>query len=99
MKPAKLLAKALALLLALFPIASVAAENDAHPTLDWIQPGSNQTHFVLAESGHRIAMWGVNYDHDGEGRLLEDYWENHWNTIVDDFPPLIAALEGILGEG
>ena len=30
-------------------------------------------------------MWGVNYDHDGEGRLLEDYWQTEWETVVADF--------------
>ncbi len=30
---------------------------------------------------------GVNYDHDsqGEGRLLEDYWIDEWETVRGDF--------------
>jgi hypothetical protein len=32
-------------------------------------------------------VWGVNYDHDsqGNGRLLEDYWETEWDTVQADF--------------
>jgi hypothetical protein len=43
--------------------------------------------FVLAESGRPFRVWGVNYDHDsqGDGRLLEDYWENEWETVRGDF--------------
>lgn len=26
-----------------------------------------------------------NYDHDDDGRLLEDYWQDEWPTVVEDF--------------
>ncbi|HSH93946.1 MAG TPA: hypothetical protein VK968_07360, partial [Roseimicrobium sp.] len=38
-------------------------------TLDWIQPSKDGTHFVAAASGKRFVAWGVNYDHDDDGRL------------------------------
>lgn len=44
--------------------------------------------FVLAGSGQPFRVWGVNYDHDstGEnGRLLEDYWYDEWETVCADF--------------
>jgi hypothetical protein len=44
--------------------------------------------FVLAESGRPFRVWGVNYDHDSQGdngRLLEDYWEEEWETVARDF--------------
>ncbi len=43
--------------------------------------------FVLAGSGHPFFVWGVNYDRDsqGEGRLLEDYWTDEWEAVVEDF--------------
>jgi len=33
-------------------------------------------------------VWGVNYDHDSaepNGRLIEDYWMDEWDTVVSDF--------------
>jgi hypothetical protein len=29
--------------------------------------------------------WGFNYDHDRQGRLLEDYWIERWDDVVEDF--------------
>ena len=29
--------------------------------------------------------WGVNYDHDESGRLLEDYWTDEWDKVAADF--------------
>ncbi len=29
--------------------------------------------------------WGFNYDRDYKSRLLEDYWESEWPTVVEDF--------------
>jgi len=31
------------------------------------------------------AVWGLNYDHDRDGRLLEEYWVEEWDTVVADF--------------
>jgi hypothetical protein len=41
--------------------------------------------FVAADSGVPIRLWGVNYDHDGPGRLIEDYWHDEWPAVVEDF--------------
>ena len=41
--------------------------------------------FVLASSGRSFVPWGFNYDHDEQGRLLEDYWEKEWPKVEDDF--------------
>ena len=32
-----------------------------------------------------MIVWGVNYDHDRQGRLLEDYWHDEWPSVVKDF--------------
>jgi hypothetical protein len=43
---------------------------------------------VLADSGAPFRVWGVNYDHDSQeknGRLLEDYWVEEWDTVRADF--------------
>jgi len=42
---------------------------------EWIRVSDDGTHFVGADLGRRIVLWGVNYDHDSrESRLLKDYW-------------------------
>jgi len=55
-----------------------------HP-LEAISPSEDGTHFVGEKTGDRIVVWGVNYDHDDSGRLLEDYWQQEWATVVSDF--------------
>ena len=40
---------------------------------------------VCTESGSMFIAWGFNYDHDDSGRLLEDYWQEEWSTVVEDF--------------
>jgi hypothetical protein len=48
----------------------------------------------LSEDGQGFALegqispfvpWGFNYDHDEQGRLLEDYWEAEWAKVEEDF--------------
>lgn len=41
--------------------------------------------FVLEASGRRFVPWGFNYDHDEQGRLLEDYWHAEWPKVEADF--------------
>lgn len=41
--------------------------------------------FVCTETGSIFIAWGFNYDHDGSGRLIEDYWHREWSTVVEDF--------------
>lgn len=42
------------------------------------------THFQT-DDGSRFSPWGFNYDHDRDGRLLEEYWTEEWETVVSDF--------------
>ena len=53
--------------------------------LELIRPGKDGSGFVRAGSGTKFLAWGVNYDHDDPGRLLEDYWHQEWPTVVEDF--------------
>lgn len=53
--------------------------------LERIQVADDGRSFVLAESGRKFVPWGFNYDHDGEGRLIEDYWDEEWDRIEEDF--------------
>lgn len=41
--------------------------------------------FVFADSKKIFVPWGFNYDHDGSGALLEDYWHEKWKTVEQDF--------------
>jgi len=41
--------------------------------------------FALVPSGKAFVPWGLNYDHDDAGRLIEDYWEAEWERVVEDF--------------
>jgi len=58
--------------------------------LEWICPSKDGTHFVGRESGARFVAWGVNYDHDDAGRLLEDYWNQEWPAVAEDFKEMKA---------
>ncbi len=41
--------------------------------------------FERAESGRVFRPHGFNYDHDVAGRLIEDYWNDEWASVVHDF--------------
>ncbi len=53
--------------------------------LDWIKVSDDRRGFVMAGSGTAFKPWGFNYDRDFRMRLLEDYWETEWQTVVEDF--------------
>ncbi len=65
------------------PEAPVAAPQE--PQLQRIAVSDDGQDLILTPSGERFRIWGVNYDHDGPGRLLEDYWIDEWDTVVEDF--------------
>ena len=60
------------------------------PGMAWIEPSSDDTHFVRAGTTDRVVMWGFNYDRDDAGRLLEDYWFEEWDTVAGDFREMKA---------
>ena len=53
--------------------------------LQHIRVSDDGTHFVEDASQQRFIVWGVNYDHDSSGRLLDEYWLTEWNKVVEDF--------------
>ena len=53
--------------------------------LEWVRVTDDQRGFVLAESGRRFVPWGFNYDHDADGKLIEDYWDESWSEVESDF--------------
>lgn len=58
--------------------------------LERIAVAPEGTHFVEKASGKRFVPWGFNYDHDADGRLLEDYWDSEWATVEEDFREMKA---------
>lgn len=53
--------------------------------LEHIRVSNAGSHFVRDTSADRFVVWGVNYDHDDAGRLLDEYWIDEWDTVVEDF--------------
>ena len=57
----------------------------AQPQMEWVEVAKDGKGFVLSPSGKKFTPWGFNYDHDRKPRLLEEYWEAEWPTVVEDF--------------
>lgn len=76
-----------ALAMTLLMVTAACAEQQDAPDspLDWIELDPGGVHFVAAGSGKRFTPWGLNYDRDATGRLLEDYWIDEWETVAGDF--------------
>ena len=53
--------------------------------LQWIQVSGDGQGFTMSDSGERFVPWGFNYDHEGDGKLLEDYWDDQWPTVESAF--------------
>ena len=53
--------------------------------MEQVQVAKDKHSFVLADSGRRFTPWGFNYDHDANGRLIEDYWDAEWAKVEKDF--------------
>ncbi|MEZ6089863.1 MAG: cellulase family glycosylhydrolase [Pirellulaceae bacterium] len=73
-----------------FCLVAIASSMAVAEEMPWIAVSADRSHFVMAESGERFVPWGVNYDHDGSGRLIEDYWVDQWPTVVEDFAEIKA---------
>ena len=69
-----------ALLLSALAISPLLAE-----PLEPIRISKSGDHFVQGEHDQRFVVWGVNYDHDRQGRLLDEYWLDEWDTVQEDF--------------
>ncbi len=49
----------------------------------------DKLHFVDS-NGKAFRVWGVNYDHDAAGLLIEDYWATDWPRVEEDFEEIKA---------
>lgn len=72
---------AAAALLSLNPMVMARASDHQ----EWIGLSSDKSHFVRRGSNEQFIPWGVNYDHDRHGRLLEEYWLEEWEDVEEDF--------------
>ena len=66
-------------LVLLLPVIA-CAEDLAH-----VKVSDDGSHFVRGASSERFVVWGVNYDHDHSGELLDEYWIDRWSAVVEDF--------------
>src|SRR3954470_1130207 len=73
------------LLIPTFLLALWPAPRDAADPLPWVAVSQDKKGFVLESTGLPFVPWGFNYDHDSQGRLLEDYWESEWATVEAHF--------------
>lgn len=74
--------KRIGILLALIWLPTSLARADDMP---WVRVGKDKKSFVLEPSGKKFVPWGFNYDHDDQGRLLEDYWDAEWPAVEKAF--------------
>lgn len=72
--------KILLLLLSLLAASSVKAS-----ALEWVRIADDTRGFVSVPSGTTFVPWGFNYDHDADGRLIEDYWLDEWPKVEAAF--------------
>jgi len=70
----------LAVVLIFLTVSRTAAQ-----PLDRIRVSDDRRGFILAESEQPFTPWGFNYDHDRDGRLIEDYWFDEWESVEQDF--------------
>lgn len=55
-----------------------------------IAVSTDKRSFSRSTDSRAFVPWGVNYDHDADGQLLEDYWEDRWADVEADFREIKA---------
>ena len=69
-----------------FAFFSLLSSRIAADDMPWVRVADDQRGFVLSDPNSRpFVPWGFNYDHDENGRLLEDYWDQEWPKVEEDF--------------
>jgi hypothetical protein len=58
--------------------------------MPWVVVAADQKGFVLDGKNTPFVPWGFNYDHDQNGRLIEDYWDAEWEKVERDFRAMKA---------
>lgn len=62
-----------------------AKKDEIPPRLERVRVTAKGDGFELVPSGERFTPIGFNYDHDDGGRLIEEYWVDEWERVVEDF--------------
>lgn len=66
-------------------LVNITASRVAVGDMPQVRVADDNRGFVLSDSGDPFVPWGFNYDHDENGRLLEDYWAEEWPKVEEDF--------------
>lgn len=53
--------------------------------MPWVAIAKDKKGFVLEPTSKEFTPWGFNHDHDSQGRLIEDYWDDEWPTVEAHF--------------
>lgn len=69
----------------MFVVACAASASLAAAELEWLRVAEDGKSFAYEESKKPFVAWGFNYDHDEQGRLIEDYWHDEWPKVEADF--------------
>jgi hypothetical protein len=70
-------------------IATLWTDRSGAAELQRVRVAQDGRSFQLDPSGKAFIVWGVNYDHDRKLRLLEEYWNDQWPTVEQDFNEII----------
>jgi hypothetical protein len=81
----KVRALSLSLIALAFAFLSGCSTTQRGARLETIKVSPDQKGFIQHPSGRPFIPWGFNYDHDENGRLLEDYWGTEWPKVGEDF--------------
>src|SRR5688500_5715488 len=71
-------------------VVIVARARDARGAIERVAVSDDGRGFVLVPSGEPFVPLGFNYDHDENGRLIEDYWDGEWAKVEADFREMKA---------
>ncbi|WP_169974966.1 cellulase family glycosylhydrolase [Tautonia rosea] len=66
------------------PLSLIAPPEAPGQSLERVRVADDTQSFVLEPSGKSFRPVGFNYDHDGPGRLIEDYWHDEWPMVEAD---------------
>ena len=75
----------LVVLVSLSACSSPSVSSQSQPRIS-VSP--DKRGFVFLDTGTAFHPWGMNYGNNG--RLIEDFWDGEWQTVVNDFAELKA---------
>jgi hypothetical protein len=58
--------------------------------MPWVRVADDKRGFMLEVTKQPFVPMGFNYDHDPNGRLIEDYWETEWPMVEVHFTGMKA---------